>query len=88
MNEIFAFRLRKLRERRRVSRRTLADLCGVSKSAMARYERGSGNPAPRWCVNWRTTSEYRRTTCWAVRKIFRLSPIGDSLRPGHGSMKL
>ena len=45
MNEIFAFRLRKLRERRRVSRRTLADLCGVSKSAMARYERGEREPS-------------------------------------------
>lgn len=88
MNEVFAFRLRKLRERRRVSRRTLADLCGVSKSAMARYERGSGSPAPSWCVSWRTTSAYRRTTCWAGQKIFRLSPIGDTLRPGHGSMKL
>lgn len=45
MNEVFAFRLRKLRERRRVSRRTLADLCGVSKSAMARYERGEREPS-------------------------------------------
>ena len=40
MNEVFAFRLRKLRERRRVSLRSLAVLCGVSKSDMARYERG------------------------------------------------
>ena len=45
MNEVFAFRLRKLRERRRVSRRTLADLCGVSKSAMARYELGEREPS-------------------------------------------
>ena len=45
MNEVFAFRLRKLRERRRVSRRTLAELCGVSKSAMARYERGEREPS-------------------------------------------
>lgn len=46
-NEVFAFRLRKLRERRRVSRRVLADLCGVSKSAMARYERGEREPGVR-----------------------------------------
>ena len=46
-NEIFAFRLRKLRERRRVSRRVLADLCGVSKSAMARYEKGEREPSVR-----------------------------------------
>lgn len=46
-NEIFAFRLRKLRERRQVSRRVLADLCGVSKSAMARYERGEREPGVR-----------------------------------------
>lgn len=45
MNETFAVRLRKLRERRRVSRRTLADLCGISKSAMARYERGEREPS-------------------------------------------
>ena len=44
MNEVFAFRLRKLRERRRVSRRTLAELCGISMSAMARYERGERQP--------------------------------------------
>lgn len=43
-NEVFAFRLRMLRERRRVSRRVLAELCGVSKSAMARYERGEREP--------------------------------------------
>ena len=28
-----------------MSRRTLADLCGVSKSAMARYERGEREPS-------------------------------------------
>ena len=49
-NEIFAFRLRKLRERRRVSRRVLADLCGVSKSTMSRYERGEQEPAARVVV--------------------------------------
>lgn len=46
-NEVFAFRLRRLRERRRVSRRVLADLCGVSKSTMSRYERGEREPGVR-----------------------------------------
>lgn len=49
-NEVFAFRLRRLRERRRVSRRVLADLCGVSKSTMSRYERGEQEPAARVVV--------------------------------------
>ena len=49
-NEVFAFRLRRLRERSRVSRRVLADLCGVSKSTMSRYERGEQEPAARVVV--------------------------------------
>jgi len=36
----FPARLRRLRERRRLSRRVLAELCGLSKNSIARYERG------------------------------------------------
>lgn len=35
---------KKLRERRRISRRVLAELCGISKSALSRYERGERVP--------------------------------------------
>ncbi len=44
MNEVFARRLRQCRERRRMSRRTLGELCGLSKSAIGRYERGERMP--------------------------------------------
>lgn len=44
MNSEFQKRLRRLRERRGVSRRVLADFCQVSKSAIARYERGEQEP--------------------------------------------
>lgn len=44
MAEEFPKRLRKLRESRKMSRRVLADFCQVSKSAIARYERGEQEP--------------------------------------------
>ncbi len=40
----FPQRLRTLRERRRVSRRVLSELCGLSKNMIARYERGEKTP--------------------------------------------
>ena len=40
----FPNQLRRLRERRRISRRVLAELCGISKSALSRYERGERVP--------------------------------------------
>ena len=40
----FPQRLRELREKRQISRRVLADLCGLSKSTVARYERGEQEP--------------------------------------------
>ena len=43
-NSEFPKQLRKLRERRRISRRVLAELCGISKSALSRYERGERVP--------------------------------------------
>lgn len=44
MSDGFSQQLKKLRERKRISRRVLADFCQVSKSAMARYERGEQEP--------------------------------------------
>lgn len=41
----FPQRLRELRERRRVSRRVLSELCGLSKNMIARYERGERIPS-------------------------------------------
>lgn len=41
----FPQRLRELRERKRVSRRVLSELCGLSKNMIARYERGERVPS-------------------------------------------
>jgi len=41
----FPRRLRALRERRRISRRVLSELCGLSKNSIARYERGERVPS-------------------------------------------
>ena len=43
----FPKRLQQLRERRRISRRVLSELCGLSKNMIARYERGEQEPAIR-----------------------------------------
>lgn len=40
----FADSLRSLRERRKVSRRVLSELCGLSKNQIGRYERGEREP--------------------------------------------
>lgn len=40
----FPKRLQQLRERRRISRRVLSELCGLSKNMIARYERGEQEP--------------------------------------------
>lgn len=45
MNEAFPQRLRRLREKRRISRRALSELCGLSKNMVARYERGERVPS-------------------------------------------
>lgn len=44
MDSRFPRRLRELRERKRISRRVLADFCQLSKSAVARYEKGECEP--------------------------------------------
>ena len=42
--DFFPRRLRELRERRQMSRKTLSELCGLSKNMIARYERGETEP--------------------------------------------
>lgn len=41
----FSQRLRKLRERKRLSRRALAELCGLSQNMVGMYERGEKLPS-------------------------------------------
>lgn len=43
-NAIFAKRLRQLRERKHMKRCVLAELCGMNKSMISRYERGEMEP--------------------------------------------
>lgn len=43
--EDFPARLRRLRERKGISRRVLSELCGLSKNSIARYERGERVPS-------------------------------------------
>jgi transcriptional regulator with XRE-family HTH domain len=40
----FPSRLRRLRERRGISRATMSELCGLSKSMISKYERGERQP--------------------------------------------
>ena len=40
----FQRRLRWLREKRRISRKVLSELCGLSPDAVRRYERGEAEP--------------------------------------------
>ena len=42
--DTFAERLQWLREKRRISRRVLSELCGMNKNTIARYERGENEP--------------------------------------------
>ena len=45
MTERFAERLKALRERRRISRSTLSELCGLSRNMVSRYELGDSQPS-------------------------------------------
>lgn len=45
MIDLFPQRLQSCRERRRISRRTLAELCGLSKNMISLYERGERLPS-------------------------------------------
>ena len=40
----FRQRLRQLREKKRISRKVLSELCGLSSDAVRRYERGESEP--------------------------------------------
>lgn len=42
---LFAKRLRKLKERKGVSYQTLADLCGLSRETVRKYVRGERRPS-------------------------------------------
>lgn len=44
-NKVFPMRLQKMRERRRISRKVLSELCGLSSDAVRRYERGEAEPS-------------------------------------------
>lgn len=41
----FPRRLQRLRERRRMSRKALGELCGLSKDMIGQYERGQREPS-------------------------------------------
>lgn len=40
----FPRRLQQLRERQRISRKTLSELCGLQSDAVRKYERGEAEP--------------------------------------------
>lgn len=42
--EQFGRRIQKLREKRRVSRKTMAELIGISRTSLGNYERGDRAP--------------------------------------------
>ena len=43
-SKLFAARLQALRERKRISRKVLSELCGLNTDAVRRYERGEIEP--------------------------------------------
>lgn len=43
-NEIFALRLRQLREQKKLKRVVLSELCGLHRNAVSQYERGEKVP--------------------------------------------
>lgn len=45
MTEAFPLRLQRLRERRRMNRKALGELCGLSKDMIGQYERGEREPS-------------------------------------------
>lgn len=46
----FRQRLQQLRERRRISRKVLSELCGLNSDAIRKYERGEREPTMRCLV--------------------------------------
>ena len=45
IDSVFAHTLRRLRERRGISRRVLSELCGLSKNMVSVYESGEVEPS-------------------------------------------
>ena len=45
VNRDFARRLKQLREKKRLRRQTLSELCGLHPDAVRRYERGLASPS-------------------------------------------
>lgn len=45
MNQVFRQRLQMLREKRRISRKVLSELCGLASDAIRRYECGESEPS-------------------------------------------
>lgn len=43
--EEFSARLRQMREKRHMSRKTLGECCGLSKNIIGQYEKGERNPS-------------------------------------------
>lgn len=41
---VFRQRLQQLREKKRISRKVLSELCGLNSDAVRRYERGESEP--------------------------------------------
>ena len=50
IGETFSRRLRRLRERRGMSRKALGELCGLSKNIIGQYERGEKEPSVRTLI--------------------------------------
>lgn len=51
MEDGFPERLRKMRERKRVSRHIVSELCGLNINAIRRYERGESEPTMRALIS-------------------------------------
>lgn len=45
MNKVFRQRLQMLREKKRISRKVLSELCGLASDSIRRYERGEREPS-------------------------------------------
>ena len=74
-NAAFPQRLQTLREKRRLSRRTLAELCGLSKNMISLYERGEKAPSVDALIN--LADFFGVSTDYLLgRKIFRVPTHG------------
>ena len=74
-NAAFPQRLQTLREKRRLSRRTLAELCGLSKNMISLYERGEKAPSVDALINLADFLGCLRTIS-LEEKIFRVPTHG------------